>query len=603
MEKKKTCLHQKKQPNYLISNNKHLLDGQKKEISSQLEPKEDIEDILEVTSLKTKKLTRLKKIKQAEEKSVIVESQLENKKKIWKDKKSSLDLNTQIMKLYQIMDQDLTLKKRALKPFWTEQSKEISKKLWLPTKIDYVDSVLSSSKESSLNKVEKSWFSIMKKHHHKKNLSTTSSLLSQFSLPESMDSEVMNSKTKLKTKLKTIKFRLFPTQEEKNKIHKYMDQFRWYYNTILTIVGIEMKNNNIKKSNHYSYFTFNKLLRNYEYVETREDGFLIKDLIKDENRNKIPIPEWWLNDVHSRVPRGAVFKFTTSLNSATSNLKNGNIKSFNMNYMTKKSTSEFLYFEDCQYPSFINSIKSRYWFKNHNRKRKTICLKDIINNKKGCEIIYDKVKNRYFLHYPVPIDWHPDDIHNDNQIMFKNQDNNLISLDPGIRKFLVGYDPSGSSVFIGEGARVKLGELLIKLDKLKCRKKSLKMWLKIKNLINDLHWRTISYLTKNYDIILLPEFRTQEMIKKKKLSRSVKRLMNIFSFYKFKEKLKWKCDNLNKKLIIVDESYTSCTCSNCGLISRLGSKELLNCSGCEISIDRDINGSRNILIKNLFLKK
>ena len=65
----------------------------------------------------------------------------------------------------------LNFKRKVLRPFWTTLSKKISQKLWLPTKIDFVDSVLSSSRESSLkHQMGKSWFSIEKKLPLKKNL-------------------------------------------------------------------------------------------------------------------------------------------------------------------------------------------------------------------------------------------------------------------------------------------------------------------------------------------------------------------------------------------------------------------------------------------------
>ena len=110
----------------------------------------------------------------------------------------------------------------------------------------------------------------------------------------------------------------------------------------------------------------------------------------------------------------------------------------------------------------------------------------------------------------------------------------------------------------------------------------------------------IYFLIKNYDTIILPDFRTQQMMRKKCLSKITKRLMGMFSFYKFKERLKYKCDTYGKKLIIVDESYTSCTCTCCGKINRMGSKEIYECN-CGLTIDRDVMGSRNILIKSLRL--
>jgi putative transposase len=173
-------------------------------------------------------------------------------------------------------------------------------------------------------------------------------------------------------------------------------------------------------------------------------------------------------------------------------------------------------------------------------------------------------------------------------------------LDPGVRKFLVGYDPTGTSVFIGEKANNEILNLFTLVDKAEKKEKYL-LWKKIKNMISELHWKTVSFLTENYDIIILPEFKVSEMVKKKKLSRSTKRMMMMFSFFSFKEKLKWKCELYGKKLIIVDESYTSCTCTNCGKINNTQGKETLKCYSCDFSVDRDVAGARNILIKNIIL--
>ena len=602
-------LDQKKQVKSLMSQSKLSSIGQTKENYNVPEQKVIIEDFnyqLSLTSVNLKKQEKLQ-INQ-KEKSATAEYQLTRKKTIWKDKLSSSEMNIQNMKLLKILDQVSISKEKDLIPFWNMQSKEISKKLWLPTKIDYVDSVLSSSKTSLQNNpMGKSWFSIEKKLPLKKNLLMTSFQLSQFSLPDSMDSEVVKSKIKSENKqkeekkIKTLKFRIFPSEKEKEDIHLMFDQFRWYYNSSLTIFYLHYGYDKILNKNKYSNTTFRDILRKYRYEENTIGNLTFKDFVYDKDRNELMIPEWWNNNVHSRLPRGAVNKFISSINSAITNYKNKNINKFQMHFISKKSNTQYLHFEDSNYPSVFKHIKSTFWYRTQNRKRKFISLKDVTCQKRGIEIIYEKDTNKYFLHYPVDIDWFPDDdIRNDNQVKFTNlEEPKIISLDPGVRKFLVGYDPGGQSIFIGDGASKELSELLYTVDKIENKRDRLLLWRKIKNLVNELHWKTLSFLIKNYDIILLPDFRTSEMVKKKKLSRMTKRLMLMFSFHRFKQKLSWKCNVHNKKLIIVDESFTSCTCTNCGIINNTKGKENLKCIKCNLEIDRDVAGSRNILIKTL----
>ena len=127
------------------------------------------------------------------------------------------------------------------------------------------------------------------------------------------------------------------------------------------------------------------------------------------------------------------------------------------------------------------------------------------------------------------------------------------------------------------------------------------IWRKIKNMVSELHWKTIHFLIKNYDTILLPDFRISGMVKSKKLPRITKRMLYMFSFFRFKERLKYKCKIYNKKLIIVDESYTSQTCGDCGCRNHMKGNEVYSCKDCDLVIDRDVNGARNILLKNLRL--
>ena len=170
-------------------------------------------------------------------------------------------------------------------PFWTLQSKEISEKLWLPTKIDCVDSVLNSSNESSKGtQMGKSWFSIKKKHPLKKNSLMTSFQLSQFSLPNSMDSEVTPLKRKSKKKpeekktekaIKTLKMRLFPSEQEKNLLKPMFEQFRWYYNSTVSIFYKHYGWDKILDKNKYSNYSIRDIIRKYEYKEDIVDTYLV----------------------------------------------------------------------------------------------------------------------------------------------------------------------------------------------------------------------------------------------------------------------------------------------------------------------------------------
>jgi IS605 OrfB family transposase len=653
--------NQKKHVKSSVSISEHSESGKKKVKSKPLEQKEATDDTSKVTSTKSLDSNYQKQSPTKRKKSATQESLLMRKKKIWNDKLRSLEKNFQITKLSEISDLVSITKEKVLKPYWTAQSKVISKRLWLPTKIDCVDLVMSSSKESlKTTPMGRSWCSITKKHLQNKNSQMTSFRSSQFSLHDCTDLEVEPTLNGLKQiqdkKLKTLKFRLFPTEQQKKLLKLRMDQYRWYYNFILESFLIENKYNKNNMVNILGHYTFDyirdEIARKYTYEEVRSGNVHVKNVFKKpvpDKPNEIEpkkqylmfVPEWWRSKqlhVHNRVPRGAAMKFTGNINSIVSNYRAGNIKDFNLKFRSAKNPTDYALFEDSDCPKDLLEIESCYWFTDKDRKRKTISFLDVFNSthKKGFEIIYEKATDRYFLHYPVQSNWFTeDDKRNSSQKAYVFKGNRVIALDPGVRKFLVGYDPTGESIFFGEGANKKISKILYQIDALqskikfperkddsgkvkhslsrffekfeyvnsneytKIRNEMNKKYTKIKNMINELHWKSISFLIKNYDTIIYPDYRVQQMCKGLKLPRIVKRLMCMFSPYKFKQKLEWKCSLYGKKLVIVDESYTSCTCGICGAKANLKGKETFKCEVCDIPLDRDAHAARNIFLKNI----
>jgi IS605 OrfB family transposase len=134
--------------------------------------------------------------------------------------------------------------------------------------------------------------------------------------------------------------------------------------------------------------------------------------------------------------------------------------------------------------------------------------------------------------------------------------------------------------------------------KRKWKRRRALLYHQIQNLKNELHWKTFSYFVKNYENIILPEFAIISMVKGK-LPKRIKRLLYLFSYYQFNKKLQFKCKEYGTNIVIVDESYTSKTCTNCGNLHKtLGSNKTYTCEKCNIVIDRDVNGARKILLKN-----
>jgi len=65
----------------------------------------------------------------------------------------------------------------------------------------------------------------------------------------------------------------------------------------------------------------------------------------------------------------------------------------------------------------------------------------------------------------------------------------------------------------------------------------------------------------------------------------------------FRQCLGYKCKSKRINYKVVNESYTSKTCSCCGSIKeQLGAAKIFTCNNCNLTIDRDINDCRQIYV-------
>lgn len=104
-------------------------------------------------------------------------------------------------------------------------------------------------------------------------------------------------------------------------------------------------------------------------------------------------------------------------------------------------------------------------------------------------------------------------------------------------------------------------------------------------------------LVKNYDVIVIEDLKTKNLLKNHYLAKSISNQ----AWREFRIMLEYKCKWYGKKLAIVSPNYTSQICSNCGFHS--GPKPLKirewTCPSCGTHHDRDINAAVNILNQGL----
>lgn len=187
----------------------------------------------------------------------------------------------------------------------------------------------------------------------------------------------------------------------------------------------------------------------------------------------------------------------------------------------------------------------------------------------------------------------------------------IVALDPGVRTFVTGYAEDGVfKIGSGDFARIaRLGrnmdDLISRISKAKCKpkrrmKKALsRMKFKVRDLIDEIHFKTIRFLLLNYDAVLLPTFETSQMVARsnRKIRSKTVRAMLSFSFHKFGMRLQAKAAEFGKTVLRVNEAYTSKTASWTGEIKQIGSAKQITSNG--ITVDRDINGARGIFLRAL----
>lgn len=461
---------------------------------------------------------------------------------------------------------------------------------YLPTDIDKKIIDINNKYIEKLNKINSS-----DKHNESKK--------------EQQRKELFTKTNKLKNNIdkviKSYKVQLSFTKEQQYKLHNWFKHCDDLYNMCVLFFN--------ELSNEFEY--------SLDYKKEKIDMFKIAY----GNDNK-PVPYDILTDI--------VREYCSNIKSNFTKLREGLIDKFELK--PKMNT---------KYKSILipkKSITNKGIFVNLLNNINDFDTKVNINNIGGdCRLLYDSILNKYYLSIPQYIE--------KNIIQNKKP---IVSLDPGEKNFMTYYsiDETGN---IGKDIRIPILKLRSKISRYQrilnrnknrkgkriknkkgLKKKIQKKYNKTKNIVKELHNQTALYLCKNYERILIPKFETQNMVsnrdlrnkavkeainniknnnelsqiekkkelrkytKKCRLSRNVKYVLNQLSHYTFRQHLLNKSLDYGCKVKVITEEYTSQCCGKCMKLSKSYNLREKNCIHCNYKIDRDVNGSRNILIKN-----
>lgn len=567
---------------------KHLETGQKmiKLHSSRVLAEEDYT---------IQNLSHLNHQKTLPQNTFTVESHVQNKKKIFNDKSNFSQKNTKNIQSSPTLQAESTLKEKVSKGFWTKQSKVISESLWLPTKTGYVGYHGNISTGCLLDSELISSLKIEKNILLNQNSKMISSPLSMFSLVDTtvkggttlikefqkanqkknQKSENMKNSKKNKnngTFNKPVKVeanslfipssktvRINPTKKQMKVINDWIASTRKVWNVCLH----EITKNKIKK---------------IKEIELR-DKFVIKKQMNEEIIEQMN----WTFRTPKRIREYAVKDIVSCFKGGETRLKKKQIKMFKIDPKNKNSTKQTI-----SIPQEGSEIKN-----NHLKVCSlTIKIKDkVLDQEITSNMRLSRIGLNYYVHIPYFIG---------EKKVKKESDDCLVGIDPGINIPFTYFSPSGEYGFIGMELRKKLEKKYRKID---CIKKTMidgkrKRLIKkhencIVNIVNDFHWKTVHWLLKKYNKIIIPSLYVR------RCNPEIKKLQNDMRHCDFVNRLIYKSiEYKNVEIHHCKESYTSMTCTKCGSLKTVKDK-IVRCLNCKFEIHRDLSGARNMVIKHL----
>lgn len=126
----------------------------------------------------------------------------------------------------------------------------------------------------------------------------------------------------------------------------------------------------------------------------------------------------------------------------------------------------------------------------------------------------------------------------------------------------------------------------------KQKHKLAKIHRKIKNQRNDFLHKESCKLVKTYDTIVFEDLKVKNMVKNHRLAKSI----SDASWSRFIAYTTYKAVSAGKQVMLVNPRNTSQICSGCGVIVKKSLSERTHkCPFCGLVLDRDVNAAINIL--------
>lgn len=412
------------------------------------------------------------------------------------------------------------------------------------------------------------------------------------------------------SKLRGIKFKLYPTEDQKNRIKEISDLYRYIFNYTLEVLILNYygmtKEEFLDHCENIPGLTITTLYKYFKPSGNKFISFVDMCKIVQRHRNE----NEWLKRIT-----------VTSARYAIRNVYNGYFRFFNKKdkninrppkFKSKKELRQSFAFRGERMRFILDPNTGLEYVKVEGIETPILFKKSMPFPKNAhlnyysCTIEYDNYE--YWLSFSVEIY---------NPIQFNSLDD-AIGIDLGLRKFAVLSDgtiykmPSTNRLEkrlrrvqakCGKDRTRRLKkskQAITKLENIPKSKRAIKrekryhqLSNRIKNIKNTfIHTMTREIINRRPSCIVMENLNVKGLAEgKTRVSGQI--YSNLFA--RTKHHMEYKCKNEGIKFILANPFYPSSQiCSRCGNRYKVGSSEVYKCPTCGLIIDRDLNAALNL---------
>lgn len=401
---------------------------------------------------------------------------------------------------------------------------------------------------------------------------------------------------------RTFRVRIYPNNEQQNKLEEFFGSKRKTYNLCVeNRIGDTLNEDECKKK----YVTNIRTDKDLKFlIDTPKDirAFAVKEYYTNYNNAK---------EMYIKKQENEEYKRNNYLNHKQVDIKTPELnfqekkenQSMNIDKQMVKIKGKDIYIYPRIFGKYPLKIRTRQIKRD---KKLNKMLEGSINHDVK---ILKTTTDKYYMCFVT-----------DNEILETKKQTKIVAVDTNVRNLGTSYSEDKSFEF-GADIYETIIPMIRKKEKLKrvydrnikkiingrveqkeydkSKMEYLKQEEKIKNSIDDLHYKVINKLMKEgYTLILIPKLNIRQMLEETKTPILVKKIIQIERHMTFIKRLKEKAELRGVTIKIINENMTTQICGKCFSTYKF-SGEIYNCANCKSIMRRDVNSARNIYMKEI----